>query len=250
MIETIFILTLVFTIGFFLLYRKLSTVRASLLYEISLMLDNNHRQLEALSSLYIERGLAHALPQTRGFAGSPDFLRNLMNYALKNHPQTIVECSSGISTLILAHCLKRNKVGHIYSLEHDPLYANHTRTILEEHGVGEYVTVIDAPLTNLSINAWTGQWYAIDGLKEIQSIDLIVIDGPPHFSSEKARYPAVPVLFDKLSIGGAVVLDDSNRTDETWAFEQWIKDFPGSLTNLEMPKCEKGCSALIKQAKL
>ncbi len=233
--------------GFVLLYRKLSTVRESLIYEVSLMLDNNHRQLEALSALYIELGLAHALPETRGFAGSPDFLRNLMTYTLKNHPQTIVECSSGISTLILAHCLKRNKTGHIYSLEHDPHYANHTRSILAEHGVSQYVTVIDAPLTHLSINAWIGQWYAIDDLKIIESIDLIVIDGPPHFTSENARYPAVPVLYDRLSIGGAVVLDDSNRPEETWAFGQWLKDFPNSLTKLEMPKCEKGCAALVKQ---
>jgi hypothetical protein len=85
--------------------------------------ENSFRQIEALIGIYEETQINRALPPTRGWAASPDFLRNLCISVAEEKPKTIVECSSGISTLIAAACLKRQGSGHVYSLEHDPIFA-------------------------------------------------------------------------------------------------------------------------------
>ncbi|MES9855801.1 MAG: hypothetical protein ABW166_04240 [Sedimenticola sp.] len=46
---------------------------------------------------------------------------------------------------------------------------------------------------------------------------MLVIDGPSGFIQKHSRYPALPLLFDKLSNNGMVFLDDAARPRrESW----------------------------------
>jgi hypothetical protein len=231
-----------------LMYQKLSKILSITRAEIERGNNNVISQLEALLALQNTLKLTFGLPPTRGWAASPDFLRNVMEHALSQRPRQIVECSSGISTVVLARCVQMNGEGHVYSLEHDRTFADKTRTLLRQQGLESYATVIDAPLTQTDLENWGGRWYSTDALPKTLSIDLLVIDGPPIDTAKAARYPAIPVLGPKFHNGTAVFLDDANRADESWAVEKWLQAYP-QLRRLQTPQCEKGCAALEMTAR-
>jgi hypothetical protein len=208
--------------------------------------SNTFQQLEALQGLYLELNLKHSLPPTRGWAASPDFLLVLARHALRAKPKSVVECSSGISTLVLARCMQLNQGGKVYSLEHDPVYARQTRAQLALHGLDQYAEVIDAPLEAFVHEGETFSWYARSGLASGMKIDMLAIDGPPMATGRLARYPAAPGLFHRLSDSAAVFLDDASRPEEKAIVQRWAAEHPG--LRVEWHDCEKGCAALHAQS--
>lgn len=201
------------------------------------------RQVEALEGQYGElRSSTQALSSARGWAGSPAFLEAIGTHVLRDRPETVVECSSGASTIVLARCLQILGRGHVWCLEHEPEYAAATRRQLEEQGLAEWATVIDAPLVDTPTGLGPPQpWYRLDGL-QVPSIDTLVVEGPPPGTSELARYPAGPLLMPRLSRRGRVFLDDANRPAERSIVERWMAAVPGlSLTRLPS---EKGLACL------
>ena len=204
------------------------------------------RQLEALLGLYIELDLDGSLPATRGWAASPDFLLELATHALSSRPGCVVECSSGTSTLVLARCAQRNGYGKVFSLEHEPLYAEQTRRQLARHGLSAWAEVIDAPLRPYRLGGEEWPWYQHELLQRDLAIDMLVIDGPPQATRALARYPAGPLLFPRLSAGAAVFLDDAARPGERAVLQRWEAEFP-QLMQTTRP-CEKGCTVLTSAA--
>ena len=57
----------------------------------------------------------------------------------------------------------------------------------------------------------------IDRLTTKDTIDLLIIDGPPVKTNQLARYPALPLLFSKLSKECIIILDDAARPSEQQA---------------------------------
>ena len=212
-------------------------------------LPNTHlmdlfHQIEALHGLTLDLKLEKSLPATRGWVASPDFLKAITGFALKAQPNVVVECSSGVSTLVLARCMQLNNKGHVYSLEHDEHHANITRNNLEKLGLDEFATVIHSPLIDHNIENQILPWYDINELPKT-GIDLLVIDGPPKNIHPQSRYPAGPLLFNSLTHNSGVFLDDANREDEQKIVEKWLKE------NIDLEKvnefyCEKGCAYLHK----
>jgi len=207
--------------------------------------SDTFRQLEALVGLYVELQPRRPLPPTRGWAASPDFLALLARHALLSRPRVIVECGSGVSTVVLARACERNQCGHVWSLEHLPEMASFTREWLAEHGVGAYATVVDAPLLPHTIDGLDGRWYSAAGLPN-QPIDMLVVDGPPAATGRLARYPAGPCLFPRLALRGAVFVDDAHRGDERAMIARWEVEFP-AMSRTSAP-CEKGAVVLKRDA--
>jgi hypothetical protein len=206
---------------------------------------NRHfRQLEALQALYAELQFDKSLPPTRGWAASPDFLIEVARHARDARPSVVVECSSGTSTLVLARALQMNGRGKVFSLEHDPHYAQQTRELLARHGLADWAVVLDAPLEPITFGNAPYHWYRAGVLPALPQIDLLVIDGPPQATGRLARYPAGPVLLPRLAPGGALFLDDAARPDEQEAVLRWRAEFPG--LEARSPQCEKGCAVLLR----
>ncbi len=230
-VETIILLCAVAVVGsvclvLYLMYHKLSLAIDRLGKQSTRQTDNVITQIEALLALYAEVRPTHGLPPTRGWAASPDFLRLLTKFVLESRPQSVVECSSGLSTLVLAACLKMQGHGHVFSLEHDPEFAEKTRNLIQLHGLEAWATVIDAPLKKLSLPSWEGQWYDIAGLPPDVTIDMLVIDGPPHTTGHMARYPALPVMVNGMKPGTIVLLDDADREGEQKSRLLWQRELP------------------------
>ncbi len=181
-------------------------------------------QLQALGELQSLLRLSEAMPPLRGWVGSPDFLLQVAQHVLGRKPVHVLECSSGASTLVIARCLQLLGRGHVYSLEHEPGFAQKTRELLASHGVAAYATVIDAPLVAAEGH---GPWYSTDGLPQLpEGFGLLVVDGPPSAVGPLARYPAMPRLRKYLSGDFSVYVDDADREDEKAMVARWLREFP------------------------
>jgi predicted O-methyltransferase YrrM len=198
-------------------------------------------QLQALDGLYRDLKFTRALPLTRGWAASPDFLAILARHALDHRPRAVVECGSGVSTVILARCMQLNGAGRVFSFDHDARFAEETRRNLERHGLSEWAEVIHAPLQKHAHGADEWNWYDTRNLPDVR-IDMLVVDGPPMPLGKMIRYPAGPVLFPRLSSSAAVFMDDADRDDERQIVDRWIAENPGF--RVEKVECEKGCALL------
>jgi predicted O-methyltransferase YrrM len=207
---------------------------------VSLGVTQNLQYLDLLSH---ELALGRPLPILRGWAASPDVLLLLARRIRSTGPAAIVECGSGVSTVVQAQAAKLNGRGHVYSIDHDAGFASQTRQALEEYGLSDWATVTHAPLTRSEIGGTAWEWYDLRLLPEIGSIDLLFIDGPPADAPKPlARYPAGPVLFPRLSPDGAVFLDDAGRPGEVEVLRRWSGEFPG--LGQQRHYCEKGCYEL------
>lgn len=186
-------------------------------------------------------GFKATLPFTPDWSAAPDFLGLIAEHCLSAKPSIIVECSSGTSTLVLAQCCRLNGRGHVYSLENGVGYAAATVQNLEEFGLQAYASVIHAPLVDYRLNGHKHVWYSLDKLN-VQDIDMLVIDGPPAVIDSQARYPALPLLYNKLAAGCAVYLDDANRPGEQAIVKRWCEMFPALRPRYA--ESERGCAVL------
>jgi predicted O-methyltransferase YrrM len=193
--------------------------------------------LESYRLLQEQLGLTTPLPVTPDWSAAADFLFIIKEYCLSIKPSTIVECSSGLTTLTLARCCQLNQHGHVFSLENGKEYVTQTEKQLQLFGVDGYANVIHAPLEAISIDDTDFDWYNINKLPDL-SIDMLVIDGPPGFIQKHSRFPALPVLFDRLANNSIIFMDDAARKDEKEIAEMW----KNAGIEHEYIETERGCS--------
>lgn len=180
-----------------------------------------YRNLEALGGTLPYLELARPVPPLGGHALSANRARILVDAILGERPEHVVEFGSGISTVLAAQCLKRLGSGRIDSFEHERVYAERSRALLDAYGLSDIATVHYAPLENVTVDGTSYTWYSVGALPTTGDIDLLVVDGPPRKVQEHARYPAFPILRDRLRDGALVLLDDADRKDERWITSQW-----------------------------
>ncbi len=182
-----------------------------------------------------------ALPYTPKWSAAPDFLERIVDYVLEAKPEVLVECGSGMTTVMLACSCAGNGRGHLYSLENGADYAANSRAAIARYGLEHQATVLHAPLVAQRAGGRDFQWYALEGLRA-SAIDMLVIDGPPGFIQQHSRYPALPLLFDRLADGCMVFLDDAARPDERELVAMWQRELP--VMEREYIANERGCSVL------
>jgi Methyltransferase domain len=223
------------------IYRRVLALEEHVTADTEQRLSRHFRQVEALVGLYAVLRPDRDLPETRGWAASPDFLLGLVAHAMATKPRVIVECGSGVSTVLLARCLSLNGSGQIYSLEHLPEFRERTVGELARHGVASWAAVLDAPLREYALPSGTWLWYSLDELP-VGEIDMLVVDGPPGTLGPLARYPAGPLLFGRLARNATIFVDDMVRADEQTMVARWIDEHPDLAQ--EIRACEKGCVIL------
>jgi predicted O-methyltransferase YrrM len=182
------------------------------------------------------------LRPTRGYASSPDVLLLLLRLIDEHRPSLVLELGSGVSTIVMAARLKALGTGAVITVDHDAGYAEQARRELALHGLSEVATVVHAPLTDIVLPTGTFNWYDLPGGVPPNGVDLLFVDGPPMAAGELARYPALPILAERLSSGAVIVMDDTTRPDEAAAVRRWHTEHPGST--LELVPLESGAAIL------
>ncbi|WP_127478315.1 class I SAM-dependent methyltransferase [Sulfurivermis fontis] len=195
--------------------------------------------IEAYYALCAQLGLTQGIPYTPQWSAAPDFLQLIVDHVLTDKPQTIVECGSGLTTLMLARACALNGGGHVYSLENDADYAANTRSEISRYGLNEYSAVLHAPLIPRTIHERNYRWYDVSQLS-VQDIDMLVIDGPPGFIQQHSRYPALPLLLEYMKDECTVFMDDAARPDEMEVVAMWQTQYRNTThTYLAL---ERGCA--------
>ena len=151
----------------------------------------------------------------------PDFAR-LIAGQLMHAPDTVVECGSGTTTLLIGGFLLRNGRGRLFSLEHDPRFAASTQRQIDAAGLSGVCRVICAPLKPQAFDGELVAWYDLDCLGELpEAIDLLVVDGPPA-DRAWARWPALIVFGDRLRPNASILVDDGRRREESRTVFRWL----------------------------
>ena len=166
---------------------------------------------QILSPLLVHGGY---LPWTTG-SMRPAGLVKVCNEIVHGDRTRILECGSGVSTVLLARLLHERERGVLTSLEHDPHWATLIQDHLQREHLDQIARVVHAPLQG------DPPWYRLDEMPD--EIDLLIVDGPPAFESGHgaARAPALARLDDKLVHDAAVILDDIERPGEQQIIATW-----------------------------
>ncbi|WP_375194782.1 class I SAM-dependent methyltransferase [Sphingobium sp.] len=172
-------------------------------------------------ALLDELGLPHdALPHLGSWKADVGFLRHIVREIARLRPAHVVELGAGASTLIAARALTLHGGGRLTSFDQHGGFVDATRNWLADQGL--HADLRHAPLTSESQD-WPGRWYHIDQLPE--SIDLLIIDGPPWAVHPLVR-GAADMLFARLSPNAVVLLDDAARPGERIVARRWRKRWP------------------------
>ncbi len=210
--------------GFLILFFLFILIFAHLHYrflKIQNQQNNLYRQQQALSSIHHLIDLRSPLPAMGEWAASPDFMQIIIEILLEKKPQTIVECGSGVSSIVIGYILEKNKIGQLYSLEHLEQYAVRNEKLIKQHGLENQVNILHTPLIQRQVNDEEAKWYNISQIADNQLIDILIIDGPTGH-----RYPALPVLFPQLSDTAVIIIDDCKREKDTKNIMRWLQEFP------------------------
>lgn len=211
------------------------------------MIDNltiSYRQIESLFSIYSSLNIESILPPFRGWAISPDFASLILSKMKETRPTNILECGSGISTVLIAYYLKKINKGHLYSFEHDKEYAESTVDLLKRHDLLPYVTIFNTDLIDHDINGKSWKWYNTDQMNKDIKFDLVIIDGPPFQVQPKSRYPALPILDNFFNPNAVILIDDCAREQDNEVINDWLAEFKNY--DSQWFDTEKGAYVLTK----
>lgn len=157
------------------------------------------------------------LPWTTG-SMRPAGLVAVCNEIVHGARTRIVECGSGVSTVVLARLLRERHSGGLIALEHDHHWAGLVQDQLRRESLDTIACVLHAPLQG------EPPWYRLAGLGEVpDDIDLLIVDGPPACDPGHGtrREPALPRFAERLVGGATVILDDITRPGERQVIASW-----------------------------
>jgi hypothetical protein len=176
---------------------------------------------------------------------SPKEVLHVCNDLVINKRKSIIEFGSGFSTFCIAQLLKNNQIkASFITIENDIEWARELNNLLKQFGLGEYVKVIIAPISEVKkIISKNEQelWYDYNILNNelinFSKFDLVIVDGPIGAITPYARYSAVPFLKEKLSDNYAIFLDDTHRDIEFEIAHDWHKLLGGEIRGYNRYYC-------------
>jgi predicted O-methyltransferase YrrM len=172
------------------------------------MLRRQSGEIEALVQLF--QDVTPRAPMPPGGAKlQPSDLLGLLHIVRSRRPDLVVALGAGASAVWLAYALEGSD-GRLVAVDHDEENAERTRAMLRAHALTT-VEVVHAPLTELSVDGGTVDWYDVDALAALHDIDLLVVEGPAPLTPAEAMPPALHVLGRRLAEGAAVVVEDAPR---------------------------------------
>jgi predicted O-methyltransferase YrrM len=181
---------------------------------------------EALLQLFREFEPRAPMPSSGRWAMDPTRLLEVLFLIGRKLPKVVLELGSGTSSIWIAYALEKDG-GRLISVDHKTEFADRTKSLLHLHDVSHLAEVRLAELRQLNIKSEEFPWYDVDAFRDINEIDLLLVDGPPGSLGEMARCPALHVLESRLAPNAVVILDDADRPDEQGIVRRWITEVAG-----------------------
>jgi len=155
----------------------------------------------------------------------PSTVLHITNEIIINNRKSIIEFGSGFSTFIISRLIKKNNLDiEFYSVESNKSWIETIKSELNKEDLVDYVKIIHASISS-SPYIFKGHknWYDVKILDKFfsnKSFDLVVVDGPPG-TETYSRFGAIPYLQNKLKEDFFILLDDTNRIEESEIAEEW-----------------------------
>jgi predicted O-methyltransferase YrrM len=220
---------------------QLSAVRKDL-FKVLVWVQRTPSVTHELGRVY-DRLVDHdcPMPELGDWAISPSTLVWMLDRLSDSSVRTILELGSGSSTIWFATALaKRGGEGQIVALESSADYAARTRAELAKHRLQDRAQVLHAPLVDTAVPGRENQpWYDISVLPDLPPLDLLFVDGPVGSIAHQVRYPAYPLLADRLAPGATVVLDDTGRPAEAAIAKAWKQETFGGRRLREVRRLDR-----------
>ena len=156
-----------------------------------------------------------------GFSADGRFLAAVVRQAA-SATGPILECGSGLSTVLMS-IATRASANEVWSLEHDPQWAERVRKSLQQSSANR-MNIESAPLKTYG----AFDWYQPDFTRLPRRFSLVVCDGPPG-DTPGGRYGLVPVMRDSLAPGCVILIDDAQREAERSMAERWAGELNARL---------------------
>jgi predicted O-methyltransferase YrrM len=185
------------------------------------------RQIEALVQMYTALGGESLTPLSGRWAMDPIGLMALVHHVEQHQPVLVLELGGGTSTVWLQRALSRHGDGRLVSVDHDARFLEVTRDWLAREPGSGVAQVRHAPLEAMEVSGRLTSWYQPSVFDDLTGIDMLIVDGPPQSVGPWARFPALPLLVDRLADQAWIVLDDAGRPDERRIVEAWLEEIPG-----------------------
>lgn len=159
-------------------------------------------------------------PTPGGWALGAGALNFLVQEVNRRDFNTVVELGPGASSVVLGRLPGLD----LYGLEHDERFKGLVEANLAQHG-HDGNRIVLAPLQPTPLGNRTVSWYDRAALADLpDSIDVLVVDGPPNWQGAGNRAPAWPLLKDRMAPGSIVLVDDTHRPDERAMALSWSGD--------------------------
>jgi Methyltransferase domain len=185
-------------------------------------------QVDGIVALYSIFKPSLPFPPFGGWAIAGDLARRYVSTVLDTRPSAVIEVGSGLSTILCAMALELNGgEGKVYALEHEEHWMALTMKALAQQGVLHRAKILHAPLVETKIESEQWMWYDLEAIVLPDRAEILLVDGPPQSTGDLARYPALPLLIDRLSSDAMIFLDDGIRPDEQRVLERWLEEIPG-----------------------
>jgi len=145
------------------------------------------------------------------------YLRHMATKASQSEGH-VLECGSGLSTLLLAVMAGR-RGQMVHTLEHDPESHLRLNALVERYRLSN-LKVHHAP-----IRSYGGfDWYDIPSACDTACFNLVICDGPSRHLTDSGRYGLFPAMRERLHPHCRVIMDDSNRSLERHVIGCWRKE--------------------------
>ena len=187
---------------------------------------------EQQSFQHLSKLLPEYFPYSYHTLSLPD-IEAIINTIIYANSTNIIECGSGLSTLVIGKLLSKQKNAQILAIENDETWINLITRLLNDNMISN-VTFRKSDLIQMQEEGKIGKWYNIpEILEKSDLVDAIIVDGPyaEKHHDPYSRYYSYQLIANRLKRGGFVYLDDVNRHAEKDFLNEWLK-----RTGLEIGK--------------
>jgi hypothetical protein len=150
----------------------------------------------------------------QGFSAQTDYLETCIKYTLSTKGN-IIECGSGLSTLVIGYIAKvQNR--KMISFEHIDVWAKRVQENSDNFNLVNN-TIYVRKLKNYG----DFDWYDISNI-DLSTYDLAICDAPPS-NTKGGRRGFIHLFKERLVKNAIILVDDTIREDEQQMIEEWKK---------------------------
>ncbi len=176
------------------------------------------------------RGCLDFMDSRPADALQPDYedLWFLWRLVRKNRPNVVLEFGSGCSTVVIAHALADNGVGHITSVDAQETWAEVTRSTVPDE-LRSYCEVVYSP-----VEEYESEGVPVYRHIEVPDIrpDLLYLDGPT--LNQRVKVGVDPVLLEGNFPDGFVMVVDGRLANVEFLMRELKRDYDVRHTGLTM----------------